>query len=162
MKKVFFVAALALGVTLMTSGQVAAQSYEHIGGAIGTRLLGENPFTSMGSGYRTIFSGLFAETSLVSMAGASMAARAEMHTESMAYTMSMYGASMGSPINLKPIELGSLKTTLGNEFALLNRRTAQDLGSLSASGSPKTWTTLGLRELSALNTDASLATMVGR
>jgi len=161
MKKVFFVAALALGVTLMTSGQVAAQSYEHIGGAIGTRLLGENPFTSMGSGYRTIFSGLFAETSLVSMAGASMAARAEMHTESMAYTMSMYGASMGSPINLKPIDLGSLDV-LGNEFALLNRRTAQDLRSLSASGSPKTWTTLGLRELSALNTDASLATMVGR
>jgi hypothetical protein len=161
MKKVFLVAALALGVSLMTSGKASAQSYEHIGPVIGMGYLGENPFTSMGRGHRAVFAGLFAETSLVSMAAGSMAARADMHLDSMNFTMSMYGTSMGAPINLKPIDLGARPNALQGEFALLNRRTTLDLGGLSASGSSRTWTGLGLSELSKLGTDASLAGMSG-
>jgi hypothetical protein len=144
----------------MTSQKASAQ-YEHIGPVLGTGLLGENPFISMGRTHRAVFAGLFSQTSLISMSAASMAARADMHLDSMSYTMSMYGASMGVPISLKPIELGARPGALEGEFALLNRRTALNLGSLSASGSSRAWIGLGRGELSELKTDASLAGMSG-
>jgi hypothetical protein len=161
MKKVLLIAAVALGISLMTSGKASAQFYsgEYMGGAVATGMLGPNPFTSMGTGYRAAFPGLFAATSLASMGAGMMESAAAEFGDSMTFGMSPMAASMGKDMKLTPIKLGA--SALRQEFALLDRRTAVDLASQVAAGPAKTWAALSAKELSSLGVDASLGSLSG-
>jgi hypothetical protein len=160
MKKVLLIVAVALGISLMTSGKASAQSYgEYIGGAMAAGLLGPNPFMSMGTGYRATFPGLFAGGSLASMGAAMMESAAAEFGDSMTFGLSPMSASMGKDLKLTPIKLSA--SALRQEFALLDRRTSIDLGSQLASGPSKTWTALGAKELGSLGVDASLGSLAG-
>lgn len=151
MKKVLLIAALALGVSLMTSSQAVAQSsvYEAIGGKIAFGYLGDNPFVSMGAGHRRLFPGLYSATGMASMAYASMGVLGESMYDSMTFGMSPFAVSMGLQIKLRP-EFSSI-SPLRNEFAILDRRTAVDLGAQVASGPSKPWTSLCAKEIEALD-----------
>jgi hypothetical protein len=107
-------------------------------------LLGENPFSTFGKGYRALFPGLYAPNGLMSMAAGSMGT---------------FGESMGVGLRLG---LGSGSASLlQKEFAALDRRTAVDLEAQVASGTHQGWTPLSTQESTTLETVPSLAGMTG-
>lgn len=147
MKKISILAGLILAISLMTIGRASAitivlPANEGVGGVIGTGLLGENPFSAFGKGYRALFPGLYAPNGLMSMAAGSMGT---------------FGESMGVGLRLG---LGSA-SLLQKEFAALDRRMAVDLGAQAASGTHQGWTPLSIQESMTLETVPSLAGMTG-
>jgi len=150
MKKVALIFALALGVSLMTSGIVRAgsysTSYEHIAGALTYGGL-QTPFSGLGSFIINGVNNTFGDQVFRSMFGDSMA---QSMGDSMNSGMSMYGGKMSALQNLK------------DEFASLQLRTANEtLLEQMASGSASTWTAVSATETLQLGSDAALAQMTG-